>query len=232
MTQAESILIISLTIVLIDMAQFTLVPYDVSSYFFEILCIYLFLRFYERIPTICTALLCFLIIVSTINRESSALTVSILSLMVLLQKGWSKVTFATIFFFAICFLIPYLLLRYFVKEPPGNIMYVNFGAGDLTIFKNQIGVFFCVCLFFISTAICSSRENRILIILFHVASLPYIYTILFHAVIWEVRLYMPLFIGSMFFSRLALENFHYTPSKILRGLLPKTHIPSNTQQGS
>lgn len=195
--------------VIICLTQFVICPYDVCSYFFQLFTIYIFLEFIDRHYWPALLSTCLLIALGTLNRESSALTVAYLVLLVLGKKGLNNKGWISIISFIICFLTPYLALRFFIKDPPG------WHSPD-TVDKFQLnlqwdlshwGIVFWILFSWLAFAICRNRENRRLIMYFYLACLPYIYACLISGVLWELRLFIPVFIGALFLSHLNTSRF-------------------------
>ncbi len=195
--------------VLICLTQFVICPYDVCSYFFQLLTIYIFFEYFNRYFYISLLGIGLLIILATLNRETSYLTVAYMILILLVKQGMKIKGLLSIGWFSICFLVSYLSLRYFIKDSKG------WHSPD-TIDKFQLnlnwdfshwGIIFWVIFGWLSFAISRSRENRRLILFYYLACLPYIVICLISGVLWELRLFIPLFIGSILLSTLNTNRF-------------------------
>jgi hypothetical protein len=217
LTVMEKNLIIFLVPMLIGLSQFTVCCYDVSSYFFQLLIIYIFLRFAERHYWATMLGVAVLIILSTMNRESSALSVSMVSVLLLTRYGLTRKTLVGIGVAAICFLITYVALRILIVDPQHERIFNN-QVGQFFLDTNIIGLLFWGLFFYLPFAIAEETENRILIGLFFVLSLPYIITVFKDGVLWEVRLYIPLFLGSLFLSKLNVAAHAFRVSRWLSRL--------------
>lgn len=200
-SQGEKALIIFLTPMLICLSQFTVCCYDVSSYFFQLLVLYIFLRFSDRYYWITLASIGGLIALSTLNRESSALSVSMITLLLLTQFGIKRKIWYSIFGIAGIYLTTYIALRILIVDPT-NMRIVNLQAGHLLIDTNFIGLIFWGLFLYLPLSLAATAENKFLIGIFFLFCLPYIYTCLKDGVLWEVRLYIPLFLGALFLSKL------------------------------
>jgi hypothetical protein len=199
--EAERNLIMFLIPIVISLSQFVVCCYDVSSYFFQLLIIYIFLKYIDRQRMLTLAIIDVLLIISTLNRESSALSVSIIALLLLTRYGINRQSILSCCGLAACFLGTYIGLRHFIHDN-SNLHITNIQAGHLWIDTNIIGLFFWALFFYLPLSIANSAENRWLIAVFFLFSLPYILTCLKDGVLWEVRLYVPLFISSIFLSKL------------------------------
>ena len=209
----EKTLIIFLVPLLIGLSQFTVCCYDVSGFFFQLLTIYVFLKYADKWYWASMGAITLLIIVSTLNRESSALSVAMMTLLLITRYGLTKRVFISIGIMAACFLMTYIALRYFIVDP-SNTRIINLQAGKLLIDTNMIGLLFWGLFFYLPMAIAGSGENRWLIAAFFLLSFPYIYTCLVGGVLWEVRLYIPLFLGALFLSKLDVSAHAFKLSNL------------------
>lgn len=200
-SDGEKTLISFLVPVLIGLSQFTVCCYDVSSYFFQLLALYILLRYTKRHFWLSVAGIALLVTLSTLNRESSALSVSMAALFLAVRFGLTKKVITAIALIALCFILTYIALRLIIIDP-SNRRIVNIHAGKLLIDTNIVGLLFWGLFFYLPFSMAENMENRYLIGAFFLLSLPYIITCLKDGVLWEVRLYIPLLLGSLFLSRL------------------------------
>lgn len=214
---AEKNLIIFFVPVLISITEFTVSVYDVSSFFFQLLILYIFLRWSAKHFVVTMLVISALIVVSTLNRETSALSVSMIALLLLTRFGISRKTLFGIAGIAACFLATYIGLRILVVDPQ-HLRIVNIQAGKLFIDTNMIGLIFWLLFFYLPMAIADSNENKWLIGVFLLFSLPYILTCLKDGVLWEVRLYVPLFLGSLFLSKMDVSENVLRITDLVAGL--------------
>ena len=215
-TLTEQNLLLFLIPAVVALSEFTVGMYDVSSYFFELLILYLFLKYYPVERWLSIATIGALIALSTTNIESSGLFVAILAVLLLARYGISKRVIIDISILAFCFVAPYLALRYAIQDP-FHLSITNKDAGKILKGINLYGLLFWGLFLYLPIAISNSLENRLLIGLFLLFSAPYIFNCFKGGVLWEVRLFMPLFLGSLFLSKLDVSK------NVLRlsGLLPK-----------
>jgi len=221
-SEAERSLILFLVPVIIGLSQFTVVMYDVSSYFFQLLILYLFLKYADSRPYASFAAICGLIILSTLNRESSALSVSIIALLLFQKWGLTRKAITGMICVAASFIATYVTIRLLVVDPR-HLRILNLQAGRLFVDTNIIGLIFWGLFIYLPLSMAGSKENRGMILAYHLLSLPYIYTCLKDGVLWEVRLYIPLFLGSLILSKLHPASFKYrlTNLSIVAGRLTK-----------
>ena len=217
LNEAERNLILFLVPIVIGLSQFVVCCYDVSSYFFQLLILYLFLKYIDRYRTATLIGIGTLLIISTVNRESSALSVSMVVLLLLTRYGINRQTLISSGALAVCFLATYIALRYFIQDS-AHLQIFNIQAGHLLIDTNITGLLFWGLFFYLTMAMANAAENRWLIAVFFLFSFPYILTCLKDGVMWEVRLYIPLFIGSIFLSKLdtSLHVIRLTDRSTLR----------------
>jgi hypothetical protein len=204
-SSSEKMLIIFLIPLLIGLSQFTVCCYDVSSFFFQLLTLYVFLRITDKHYWLSVFLISGLIVLSTLNRESSALSVSLIVLLLATRYGFNRRVILGMGMIAASFLGSYIGLHHFITDP-SHMSIVNTQAGKLLIDTNMIGLFFWGLFFYLPMAIAVSPENKWLIGAFFLLSSPYIYTCLKDGVLWEVRLYIPLFLGALFLSKLEVSR--------------------------
>jgi hypothetical protein len=203
-TQTEKSLIISVVIMTMALSQFVLVPYDYSGYFFMLLFIYGYLYYSKTNSKIALLGLALLLILATLNRESAALSISWVATITIQRKGLSRKSIIDIAVFAIIFIGVYLGLRLMnghFSTNDGNLLLENF-----TQPKNILGFCFYIFLLMLSLQIASGKEQRTLIYRFHFFALPYLLMCFYSGILYEIRLYMPIFITSVLLSRLNLGN--------------------------
>jgi hypothetical protein len=205
---SEKVLLVFLVISLISLTQFVVVPYDVLGYFLETLTIYFFLKYLNKhfVLTIIGASI--LVLISTLNRESSAMTVAFLFVLLFSSFGFKRKTYIPVTSLIISFLVPYIALRYFVTEPYPHPNLRPYLHDNLVVFENQIGIAFWGLLLFLAITIASTRTNKMLILFFHICSLPYIVACWTGGIFWELRLYLPLLLSSLILSKIEVKTFN------------------------
>lgn len=203
-TNSEKLLIIILGIFSIVLTQFVIVPYDVSSYFFLLLFFYFLLKYLEKNSTPNLIILSIIIFVCTLNRESSALSLSLAATLLYSKFGLKKETFIPILVLGIVFISTYFGMR---------LMSENFTTNDGTLFKenftqpkNYLGMLFWLVFFSLTLLLSEGKEQRKNIIIFHLFSIPYIAMCFYSGILYEIRLYIPLFLTSLFLARTDSEK--------------------------
>ncbi len=203
-TNTEKILIISILIFTIALSQFVIVPYDISSYFFLMLFFWLLLKYLEKSSVSNLIILAVIIAFSTFNRESSALSLSLAATLLFSKFGLKKETVFPVAVLGITFVVVYLGMRFSAETfstNDGNLLAENF-----TQPKNYLGMFFWAVFFAFTLLISKDRNSTKNILLFHALSLPYIAMCFYTGILYEVRLYVPLFLSSVFLARLDPEE--------------------------
>ncbi len=198
-TDAEKTLICSIIIFVIGLSQFVIVPYDVSSYFFLILFFYFFIKFLNQENTKYLLTLCLILAFSTLNRETAALSVSFAATLLYAKNGLKKATVIPVIILAVVFLITYLGLRIFsdsLTTNDGNLL-----IGNFTQPKNLLGIMFWLVFSIFAMFLAKSTVNAKCILLFHALSVPYILMCFYSGILYEIRLYVPLFITSVLIGR-------------------------------
>lgn len=201
-TIPEKILLISVAIFVIAISQFVIVPYDISSYFFLLVFFYFLLKYLEKKSSQSLIILVFILIISTVNRESSALSISLAATLLYAKFGFKKEMIQPILILAFVFIAVYFGMR-FLNESfstnDGNLLLQNF-----TEPKNILGLLFWIILF-VFTLIMAKNDQAIRnILIFHLFSIPYILMCFYTGIIYEIRLYVPLFLTSILLSRIDL----------------------------
>lgn len=203
-TSSEKLLITGLSILAIGLSQFVIVPYDISSYFFLALFFFFLLKYLNDQSSSILMVLGVIILFSTLNRESSALSLSLAATLLYEKFGLKKETLLPILFLGLIFIGVYLGLR-FINENfstnDGNLLLQNF-----TQPKNILGIIFWLVFFIFTLMLAKDKKAIRAICLFHFLSFPYIILCFYTGILYEVRLYIPLFLTSLLLSRTELSR--------------------------
>ena len=205
-TSSEKILFCSVLVLTMALTQFVIVPYDASSYFFTALFIWIFLNYLDARKTAYLIVLGLILLISTLNRESSAVCISFAAAVVFRNYGFRRESLTPILMLTGIFILTYLGLRLAGNSfttNDGNLFMQNF-----TQPKNLLGLLFWMVFIALSLMIAKSSENRTLIVWFHILALPYIFMCFYTGILYEARLYMPLFLISMTLSQIKLKSLH------------------------
>jgi hypothetical protein len=225
----EKLLFLFLAIALMGLTQYVVCPYDISSYFFEVLGIYLYFRLADR-RALMLVVLSLVTVVATLNRESSVLMVVFVGMLAVCREGWTVRSVGVAGLLLGMFVVTYFGLRVVINEPDGVISpYHHLFFYNLGHLQNEIGGLFWLLLFYLTMAVAVDYRNRYLICLFHIGCLPYIWTCLNSGILWELRLYMPLFLGGFLLAKMDTTGFGYTPiplSARMKKILQKGYSPN------
>lgn len=94
----------------------------------------------------------------------------------------------------LAYLIAYIGIRLYFQNNT-IFMYITFLS--ILLPKNLIGLLAWILLFNLSISLVNHKKNKLLIIYFHILSIPYIFSCFFTGLIFEMRLYIPLFLTSV-----------------------------------
>lgn len=177
--------------VLAAMTQFVVTPYDTPGYFFQALGMWLFLRYWVTQHRAWLVLLCGLIVVATLNRETSLLILSFMAALYLGKEGWRLAWMRQMILPALCFALPYLYLKFTAAGPPAltdeSQWRINF---QLTNPWSLMGLLFAAFVFYFSLVLVRTQSHR-LPAYFLLFALPYLFIIPSVGLMVEYRLWMP-----------------------------------------
>ena len=205
-TNSEKILLVSVAVFAIAITQFVIVPYDVSSYFLIVLFFYLLLKYLEKNSDFNLIILVVILMISTLNRETSALSISLAATLLYSKYGFRKELFKPVLIFALTFIAVYLGMRFLHESfttNDGNLLLQNFSEP-----KNILGFLFWIVFFLFTIIIAKDQHAKRNIILFHVFSIPYVLMCIYTGIMYEIRLYIPIFITSLLISRTDISKIH------------------------
>jgi hypothetical protein len=183
-------------------SQYVIVHYDNSAIFLLLAGFYFTFKFFEKRERKYMALLCLVIFVSTLNRETSCLNISFLVALFIDKFPTSldeyKKIFTLVILPVVAFLLPYFLLRSFIHQASGDEYYFY---ESITLKHNLMGlnqiagwvyaILVINFLYFFSV----SKSNKRMMNYFLLFSLPYLIMIFLVGILWETRLFVPVFYG-------------------------------------
>ena len=202
LTNSRKILATSFIILFIGFTQFAITPYDTLSYFLLTLGILTCLKYLHSGSIFFLMALCLVIMVATLNRESSLMILSFMAAIYwgnnpLFDFQWIKKMILP----AICFLLPYVALRMYLSGnnqfSDGLFLYSNL---DVTKLSSMTGVFFALIILYMIFNMASSEENKRLIRRFMLMASPYMLIIFLVGIIIEYRLWVPVIIPAAILS--------------------------------
>lgn len=211
-TASEKLLIGVVGLFTIAITQFVIVPYDVSSYFFLLLFFYVFVQYIEDRSAIKLVFLSILILISTFNRETAALSISLAATLLYLKSGISRRSILPLVPMIITFLAVYFgvrLLSVSFNTNDGNLFLQNF-----TEPKNWLGILFWAVFFTFTMMLSKCKTSRKSILVFHLFSIPYVLMCFYTGILYEVRLYVPLFLCSLLLSKLEITDLKSSPNNL------------------
>ncbi|MGZ5262233.1 MAG: hypothetical protein ACXWCF_00420 [Kaistella sp.] len=197
-TSPEKLLLTAVAILAVALSQFVIVPYDISSYFFLLLFYYVLLGYLQKNSPQTLIILGSIMLVSTLNRESSALSLALAATLLFSKFGFKKETLVPVTVLGITFLAAYLGMRFMNENfstNDGNLFAQNFSDP-----KNMLGLLFWLVFFVFPLLLAKDRRSVNNILIFHVLSLPYIFMCFYTGILYEIRLYIPLFLASALIS--------------------------------
>lgn len=197
-TSPEKLLLTAVAILAVALSQFVIVPYDISSYFFLLLFYYVLLGYLQKNSPQTLIILGSIMLVSTLNRESSALSLALAATLLFSKFGLKKETLVPVAVLGITFLAAYLGMRFMNENfstNDGNLFAQNFSDP-----KNMLGLLFWLVFFVFPLLLAKDRRSVNNILIFHVLSLPYIFMCFYTGILYEIRLYIPLFLTSALIS--------------------------------
>ena len=200
--QSEKILIVAVSVFTIGISQFVIVPYDISSYFFLLVFFWFLIKYLEKNSTKNLIILITILAISTFNRESSALMISLAATLLYSKFGIKKESIFPVAILGISFLIIYLGMRFSqgtITTNDGNLFLQNF-----TDPKNLFGIIFWLVFFVFSLILAKDKASANRIWLFHFFAIPYLAMCFYTGIIYEIRLYVPLFLVSLLIGKLHL----------------------------
>ncbi len=201
---SEKLLITAVAIFSIALSQFVVVPYDVSSYFLLLVFFYFLLQYLEKESALKLIILSIIILISTLNRESSALSLSLAATLLYFKFGLKKKTILPIAVLGLVFISVYFGLR-MVNENfttnDGNLLVQNF-----TQPKNLLGISFWLVFFIFTLMLAKDKKAAQNIFIFHLLSFPYLILCFYTGILYEIRLYIPLFLTSLLLSKTELSR--------------------------
>lgn len=212
LSELESKIILFSVSFFIIITQYIVTFYDASAYFFLLLSVY-YIQDYLICKNLKTLLsLCLIVLVSTANRETAALSLSFLLILLVkdrslkyIQNNWISIL-KDIGIPTMLFLLTYFSVRLFLKyNNASNGISVNedvYLKQNFTQLNNILGILFSFITMYFIISFSKSNKNKIVIKRFLFFSLPYILMVFFVGILWEIRLFVPLFILSILLSQM------------------------------
>lgn len=193
-SQTKAILTTLIFNITVPIFQYVLVPYDYSSYFFNLLIIWLYFKSKSNNSITLNFLMLISIILATLNRETSALSVSFILTFEYLTANNIQIAIRKTILPIVAFLSTYLFLRIYYGFETGVMqkftLFLNL-VSPLNLFGIFTGLFSVYILYYFSQNSLSVRSMKLYLIF----SLPYIITSMVGGITYEIRLWAPLLIN-------------------------------------
>ena len=144
--------------------------------------------------------------ISTLNRETSALSISLAATLLYSKYGLRKEMIKPVLILALTFIAVYFGMRFLHESfttNDGNLLFQNFSEP-----KNILGFFFFFVFFLFTIIISKDQHAKRNILLSHVFSIPYVLMCIYTGIMYEIRLYIPIFITSLLISRTDISKIH------------------------
>jgi hypothetical protein len=204
--------IVCFLVLMIGITQFVVTPYDAIGYFFEAFAMLLFLKYLKTKNRLLYLGFLAAIVLATFNRESSLIIVSFTAAIFYTENGFSKKWFRQLLLPALCFAIPYLILKLlpgkdnsFTNE---SQLIFNF---NITNPYSVMGLLFSA--FIIYFMLHLSSENRQVVKYFLLFTSPYIVIILIVGLLLEFRLWVPLLQAALVLAALNFASLDHNGHK-------------------
>ena len=213
---SQKIFITTFLVLLNGFSQFCVTPYDNPGLFFNLLSIYLYLHWIRSRSALILLLFMATIIISTTNRESSALSLSFVASIYISKFGllsfrWIKPLIAPV----LCFIITYALLRILLPGHAKITDELRFND-NINIFRlsRLTGIFFTIFTFYFILNLSPVPATKNLILNFLLAASPYILFILAIGLWIEFRLWLPLVYPAVILSKINIERIEAALSPV------------------
>lgn len=207
LSTSEKLLTLLLCASLIAFSQFVIVPYDTFSYFMLVLFANVFIHYLERKKTRSNFFfLCLFIVIGTLNRETMALSLAFAGALLLNERGIGKDSIGVIAIFTLIFIATYLGLRFFFNAGTTNdglLLIENFSNP-----KNLLAFVFELILFLLPYHLSHGYEQKKVLSFFYILCLPYLIFCLWVGILFEIRLFIPVFILGLLLSKSSIQNMH------------------------
>lgn len=206
LSQSEKLLPQVFIIFIIAITQYTVVPYDNLSYFFTAGFILALMHYYKSESLFRLTIAGLILLVATLNRETTALFISAFATIQILKYGVVKKTILNFAYLLLFFIIPYLVLRFVIIPYDGTATFFLNVYENFTELSNIIGILFWIVFGTIIYQLSKNEINRKAFLLFIVVSFPYILFSFMIGVMFETRLFVPISLIAIVISQLDFEK--------------------------
>ncbi|WP_250255771.1 hypothetical protein [Chryseobacterium sp. Marseille-Q3244] len=196
-----------LAVFFIVIVQYVPTNCDSIAIFFYLSGALLTLKYFQKRKTIDFILLCAVVFISTLARETSCLNISFFAAMCIDFEKLKKKDFTFIkelIFLVVAFIIPYAGLRMMIHQDVSFVEGIYFLDNFSSPF-NISGLLFGTLSLYFSYLLCND-EGKILIRKYLFFAIPYLVMIAMVGLFWEVRLFIPLILTGFIFTSYQFKN--------------------------
>lgn len=212
MSDAEKNMTTGIFIMLTGLTQYVVTPYDNLSYAMIAISFYLFLIHENKKNLFTLMLLSIAIFITTLVRESSLIILCVmlaiyinrnvdLRLKTLIKKMWAP---------SLAFFLAYIGIRLYISGTAEIAQSVQFEQ-NISVFQSSkiIALLFALVLLYFLRQY-AKMGNYKLFITYLLVSSPYLIMVILVGILIEFRLWMPFVIGTIFISKLNIQNLLLT----------------------
>ena len=210
MAELKKISFVLAFVMLSGFLEFVITPYDNITYFFIIVSGFLFWKFLNSRNPLYFLLLNFIIIVSTLNHESSMINLTFIMAVYFTHYGFHLKWLRFVIIPVLCYVLTWIALRLYIHDAePGMV------TGGLKLFVNLftlhgiIGFLFPIIAFYILSKIAENPVNKKMVWNFFLMASPYIIMIPLIGISIESRLWMPVIIGATLLSQINYKTMRF-----------------------
>ena len=207
LTEPQLFLFVAFYTIVVVLTQFVLVPYDHSAYFFNLLISYFFFRSIKNNSIQDYIIVLSLIFISTLNKETTALSVSLILTIFYLKFDIIRFVKKSIPF-VLAFIVPYCLLRLLLGFD--TVIIANWRFDKNFEFFSLLGFTFAISTIWGIFHFAQNKETREALITLMIFSIPYAIIVLISGILFEIRLWTPVLINLVlllfYFSRNTTPN--------------------------
>ncbi|MDP4129448.1 MAG: hypothetical protein Q8918_10650 [Bacteroidota bacterium] len=206
LTEPDKSFAVVLVLLMVAVSQFVVTPYDTASYFFEVFSFTVFLKYFRTNNHLYLLATCLLIMSASFFRESSALILSLMAAVYFLVHGLTPQWVRKMIMPCLSFIIVYAGLRIFAPRSAVQISESSKLVENFTLRPSALmGILMAMIIFYLMLNAASSKDNRRLVRIFLLFTLPYGVMVIFAGLLVEFRLWVPLVIGTAMLYKLNLE---------------------------
>lgn len=189
---------------LIAISHYVIVSYDNISYYLQIIGFMFILSHLRKHDNTMFIAYLIVIIISTLNRESSALLLSMHVAVLVLSDG-SKKRIVELVFSTLIFVTTYLSLRFYLGFEQSVIQEITYISNIFSIY-NIIGIAFFAAITYLLLMRNESELEKRAGLAFLIFALPYLLLCFLGGYLIEIRLWIPIFLGLILIGNMNISN--------------------------